>query len=306
MTKHRCTSMAIPCSDTRAETAGQGRSETASSNGLAAVAGYFDFGRWTPNGIERGRRAFPEEIPLAVTVNDVEYAVMLATPADIEDFACGFLLTEGLIQDAAEIDLFRVLTRPEGLIAEVKLIGALPEASRRARRIAGVSSCGLCGMQALRDAMRPIARVADGPVFEGGHLLRAMATLRDFQPANAVTGAMHAAAFADGHGTLLCAREDVGRHNALDKLIGALARAGTPADEGFVVTSSRCSYELIQKSAAYGVRLLCTVSAPTALAVRLAAQANMTLVSRARDESFLLLTGHERIKYPDSVERRDG
>lgn len=292
--------MGTPRLDTHGAVAGERQPDTESTAGLEAIAGHFDFVRWTPDGIDRDRRAFPEEIPIAVTVNDLEYAVMLATPGDIEDFACGFLFTEGLIQDATEIDSVRVLTRPEGLIAEVRLLGALPEASRRSRRIAGVSSCGLCGMAALRDAMRPIARVADGPVFEGAHLLRAMAALRDFQPANAVTGAMHAAAFADAHGTLQCAREDVGRHNALDKLIGALARGGTRADNGFVVMSSRCSYELIQKSAAYGVRLLCTVSAPTALAVRLARQANMTLVSLARDQSFLLMTGGERINGVDT------
>lgn len=259
------------------------------------MAGSVAFRRWSPEGLEAGERNFPEEVPIAVVVNDADYAVMLASPADVTDFAYGFLRAEGLVRDPAEVDSVDVRRRPEGLIVQVRLLGALP-AEQRARRLAGVSSCGLCGVESLRDAIKPMARVPDGPVYPGAAIVRAMTGLREVQPYNAVAGAMHAAAFADAEGQLVCAREDVGRHNALDKLIGALLRTGVPPESGFVVMSSRCSYELVQKAAAFGLRLLCTASAPTALAVRLAAEANLSLVSLVRDGSFLVVAGGERIE----------
>lgn len=252
--------------------------------------------RWSSEGLDADRRAFPEESPIAFRVNDADYAVMLASPADIIDFAYGFLLSEGAITAADEVEAVGVATRPEGLVVHARLYGAVPAALRRERRIAGVSSCGLCGVESLRDVVRPLARVADGPVFSGRAILRAVESLREWQPCNAVSGAMHAAAFSDGDGAIVASREDVGRHNALDKLIGALMRAGTGPEKGFVVMSSRCSYELIQKASAFGIRLLCTVSAPTALAVRLARHANLTMVSLAREDSFLVLAGEERIE----------
>lgn len=261
---------------------------------LRWVAGYVEAQHWTPDGVSSHERAFPEEVPVAFVVNDTDYAVMLATPADIRNFAYGFLLSEGLIAGAEEVESVNVFTRPEGLIAHVRLLGALP-AARREHRLSGVSSCGLCGVTRLQDAIRPMVRVADGPVFESRAITRAMAALHQHQPFNAATGATHAAAFANVQGEIRQAREDVGRHNALDKLIGALLQNATAPEAGFVVMSSRCSYELVQKASAFGIRMLCTVSAPTALAIRLAREANITLVSLVRDDSFIVLTGSGRI-----------
>lgn len=261
----------------------------------AWVAGRIGAQRWSADGVEPAARAFPEEVPVAVVVNDENYAVMLASPADTEDFAYGFLRSEGMIRHPEEVESVIRYVRPEGHVVQVRLIGEMPAASRRERRLAGVSSCGLCGVESLRDAIKPLGRVPDGPAFDGNAVLRAMAGLRDHQPFNAVAGAMHAAAFARGDGTLQMAREDVGRHNALDKLIGALLRDRVDPAAGFVVMSSRCSYELVQKASAFGLRLLCTASAPTALAVRLAREANITLACLVRDGSFLLMTGSERI-----------
>ncbi|MDN5863865.1 MAG: formate dehydrogenase accessory sulfurtransferase FdhD [Gammaproteobacteria bacterium] len=258
------------------------------------VAGRNEFRRWTPRGVENGCRDFPEELPVAMVVNGESYAVMLASPADLADFAYGFLLTEGLIGDAADIESVHVHARPEGMALYVALYGD-PQGVVRSRRMAGVSSCGLCGVRELRDAVRPIARLADGPVYDGEAIPRAVGALRGWQPYNAVAGAMHAAAFVDGEGKLLCAREDVGRHNALDKLIGAAARAGIAPESGFVAMSSRCSYELVQKASAFGLRLLATASAPTALAVRLAREANLSLACQVREDSYLILNGAERI-----------
>ncbi|MFA9461822.1 formate dehydrogenase accessory sulfurtransferase FdhD [Thiohalorhabdus methylotrophus] len=265
------------------------------------VAGRLGFRRWTEDGVESDSRAFPEEVPIAMVVNDDNYAVMLGSPADLTDFAYGFLHTEGVIRDVAEVDSVDTFVRPEGQVVQVRLLGAMPAQMRRERRIAGVSSCGLCGVESLREAVRPIARVPDGPVLDGVAITRAMAQLGDNQPYNAVTGAMHVAAFAEAGGDLLRAREDVGRHNALDKLIGALMRDGITPESGFMVTSSRCSYELVQKAAAFGVRLLCTISAPTALAVRLARQANISLVSLVRGDSFIVLAGSERIEGTEAL-----
>lgn len=267
----------------------------------AWVAGRITAQRWSDGAVEPVTRAFPEEVPVAVVVNDENYAVMLASPADTEDFAYGFLRSEGVIRHPDEVDSVIRHLRPEGHVVEVRLIGEMPASARRERRLAGVSSCGLCGVESLRDAIKPLGRVPDGPAFDGNAVLRAMAGLRDHQPFNAVAGAMHAAAFAGPDGMLRTAREDVGRHNALDKLIGALLRERVDPASGFVVMSSRCSYELVQKASAFGLRLLCTASAPTALAVRLAREANITLACLVRDGGFLLMTGAERMQMREVI-----
>lgn len=259
------------------------------------VSGRLTVERYSAGERRSGDGVFPEEAPVAVVVNDTDYAVMLASPADVEDFVHGFLLTEGLISDAAEVDSVTVTDRPEGVVAHARLHGALPGHVRRQRTTPGMSSCGLCGVRSLQEAVRPVRPVADGLVFTPAALFAAMNELPDWQPCNTAAGAMHVAAFAAADGMIRLAREDVGRHNALDKLIGALLRDGVAPATGFVVTSSRCSYEMVQKSAAFSVPLLCTASAPTALAIRLARRANMSLVSLARGGSFLIGCGGQRI-----------
>lgn len=256
--------------------------------------------RWSGFVAAEGRCCVPEEVPLALRVNCADYAVMLASPVDLEDFAYGFLFTEGLIKAVDEVAELTVMERAEGIVLRVLLDDAgfrrAPPADE-SRRLPGATGCGLCGVQNLREAMRPVPRVAGLPRVSSAAVARAVAALRQWQPLNASVGALHAAAFADADGAITLAREDVGRHNALDKLIGALLREGRSARDGFVVMSSRCSYELVQKAARFGVGMLCTVSAPTALAIRLAEEAGMTLVSRARTDAFAVFSGEHRLDW---------
>lgn len=253
-------------------------------------------------GAERRYREVPEEVPVALRVNCEDFAVMLASPADLEDFVYGFLYTERRIRSVADVVEVALLEREEGLVARITLGGdAPPRQASGTRRLAGATGCGLCGVQALRDAVRPVSQVQSTLRCSPAAVRQAVASLHDWQPLAARAGALHVAAFADSRGRIVTAREDVGRHNALDKLIGAMLRDECSAQDGFVVLSSRCSYELVQKAAVFGVGMLCTVSAPTALAVRLAAEADMTLVSLARSDAFSVLTGEERFDWHEDA-----
>ncbi len=241
-------------------------------------------------------RTVPEEVPVAFRVNSTDYAVMLASPRDIEDFAVGFMRTEGVITRLEDLEEIEVMPKPEGIVVRLILRSPLELPDReRDRRVAGVTGCGLCGVESLREAIKPMPWLSAGPDISPRAVLAALADLRNWQPNNALSGALHAAAFAGTDGRILLAREDVGRHNALDKLIGALHRQGIDPDAGFVVMSSRCSFELVQKVARSGIRLLCTVSSPTALAVRLANQANLSLITQGRSGELLLLSGAHRV-----------
>lgn len=245
-----------------------------------------------------GERLVPEEVPVAFRVNCSDYAVMLASPVDIEDFAHGFLRSEGLVRGPSDITGLRVDARPEGLVLRITLreqAGAAGAAPAE-RRVAGATGCGLCGVESLRDAIKPMPWLPDGPVIAPEAIRRAVDMLAGWQPGNSVSGALHAAAFADLDGRIRLSREDVGRHNALDKLLGALGRASLDATDGFVLMTSRCSFELVQKAARCGVRLLCTVSTPTALAVRLARRANLSLVQAGRRGDLLLLACEPRVR----------
>lgn len=253
--------------------------------------------RWSGFAAVGGRRCVPEEIPVALRVNCADYAVMLASPASLEDFAYGFLFTEGLIGALGEVAQLRVATREEGIVLRVELATAAAQPSGDQRRLPGATGCGLCGVQSLRDAVRPVPHVTGIRRVTAAAVSRAVAALRQWQPLNASAGALHAAAFAAADGEIVLAREDVGRHNALDKLIGALLREGRSAEDGFVVMSSRCSYELVQKAARFGIGMLCTVSAPTGLAIRLAEDAGMTLVSRAQADTFSVFAGEHRLDW---------
>ncbi|HYW04256.1 MAG TPA: formate dehydrogenase accessory sulfurtransferase FdhD [Gammaproteobacteria bacterium] len=243
-----------------------------------------------------GERCVPEEVPMAFRVNCSDYAVMLASPADIEDFVHGFLRSEGLVRDPADITGLRIGALPEGLVLRITLReGIAADAARAERRVAGATGCGLCGVESLRDAIKPMPWLPDGPVIAPAAIRRAVAMLGGWQPGNDVSGALHAAAFADPGGRIRLSREDVGRHNALDKLLGALSRASMDSADGFVLMTSRCSFELVQKAARCGVRVLCTMSTPTALAVRLAHRANLSLVQAGRRGDLLLLAGEPRV-----------
>ena len=248
------------------------------------------FLRLTPDG---GRapieRTLAVEAPVAVEINGIGYAVMMATPAALDDFAYGFCAAERLIDRAA--DLIDVSTHPVAAGTLVRITLADPCAARVAERVrhrVSESSCGLCGIENLEQALRPLPVVpAAGEEVADTAIFRALAGLRGEQRLNAATGAVHAAALCAADGTIRMVREDVGRHNAFDKLVGAMLRAGAEWDGGFALLSARCSYELVEKAALAGCPLLVTISAPTSLAVARAAAAGVRLVALARADAVL-------------------
>ncbi len=225
----------------------------------------------------------PEEVPIAILFNSENYAVMMGTPADLEDFATGFALAEGIVAAASDIRAILTLTTERGLAVDLSVDEARLNRSRMAKRsLEGRVGCGLCGIEDIKDAIRmPEHRVPDVPLLPEA-VARAYLALPAHQPMNAVNRTVHAAAWCSMDGTILLSREDVGRHNALDKLIGALARAGADLAQGFALMSSRCSFELVQKCAIAGIGALATVSAPTALALSLAKQAQLKLAALAQ------------------------
>ena len=249
----------------------------------------------TRDGSMTGTRAVPEETPVAFTYGRTTYAVMMATPADIEDFAIGFSLTERIVQDISEIAELEIVTVPQGVEARMTLSTDRDEQllSRR-RRLTGPGGCGLCGIESLEAAVARLPPVTSSARIAADQIFRALASLRDLQTLNAETHAVHAAGFwSDGR--FLAVREDVGRHNALDKLAGALARAGISAATGIIMMSSRLSIELVQKAASIGCPIIVAVSAPTALALRAAETCGMTVVAIARDDSLEVFAHAERI-----------
>lgn len=228
------------------------------------------------------------ERPVAVEFNGIGYAVMMATPADLADFAHGFALAERLVDTAAEIEAVEAHETDRGTVLRVDLVAARRDRILdRVRHRVSESSCGLCGIENLEAALRPLPRIVERPRAGREAIFAALGAMRAHQPLNAATGAVHAAMACGADGLIRLAREDVGRHNAFDKLIGAMARAGMGWEGGFALLSSRCSYELVEKAAIAGCPMLVTVSAPTSLAVARAAEAGLTLISLARDDSYL-------------------
>ncbi|MFT3973497.1 MAG: formate dehydrogenase accessory sulfurtransferase FdhD [Amaricoccus sp.] len=222
-----------------------------------------------------------EETPLAVLLNGTAFAVMMLTPADLEDFVVGFALTEGIVATVSEIDSLRLAEAGEGFVANLKLDPAKVAAVEdRRRTLAGRAGCGLCGAQTLEAVLRPPRRVA-GARPTPAAILRALASLREAQVMKPVNHSTHAAAYCDADGTIALLREDIGRHNALDKVAGALARDGRDARDGFLLLSSRVSVEMVQKAAAIRAPLVAAVSPPSALALRVAGQAGLAVAARA-------------------------
>jgi FdhD protein len=244
-----------------------------------------------------GSRCVPEETAIAFTFNGSTHAVMMATPDSLEDFAVGFALTEGLIDDPAEIASLAVAPLPLGV--EVRMWLSDPRGKayvERRRTLAGPTGCGLCGIESLEAAMRTAPQVAvDDLRLDARAIAAAMASLAPGQRLNAETHAVHAAGFWTDAKGLIAVREDVGRHNALDKLAGALARSGERAATGLIVMTSRVSIELIQKAARIGAPAIAAISAPTAAAVRLADACGITLIAVARGQDFEIFTHAERL-----------
>jgi FdhD protein len=251
---------------------------------------------WRDGTFSEGPRRVPEETALALTYNGGTYAVMMGTPQDLADFARGFSLNEGVINSVDDIVSLDVVEHDDGIELRMWLASELAERiSARRRQIAGPTGCGLCGIDSLTEAVRPAAIVSGGRNFTAEQIMTALASIEPLQVINHETRAVHASAYWTPERGVIAAREDVGRHNALDKLAGHLAHSRTDTREGLIVLTSRVSVEMVQKAASIGVPVMVAVSAPTALAIRMADNAGITLVAIARRDGFEVFTHPERI-----------
>lgn len=255
--------------------------------------------RCTGSGQAQALDAIAEEVPVALAYNGAPFVVMMATPADLEDFALGFTLSEAIAARADEVHVDAVEHTLDGIAIALRIPEADWQAlATRRRNLQGRSGCGVCGAESIEAVLRAPPVLAGEARFTHAAVHRAVQALQARQPLNAATGAVHAAGFADAGGRLLLVREDVGRHNALDKLIGALARGGIDPGGGFAVATSRASYEMAMKAAQAGIPLLAAISAPTTLAIALAGSARLCLVGFARTGGHVVYTHAQRLHGP--------
>ncbi|MEY2884201.1 MAG: hypothetical protein RL490_1925 [Pseudomonadota bacterium] len=255
--------------------------------------------QWRDDTAGAGVRAIAVEMPVAITVNGTTFAVMLASPGDLEDFATGFAISEGIITRPGDITSIEVVPQADGIEARLWIADAPAHAANERRRLlAGSTACGLCGIESLAATNRPpVMCAAPGPLPTPPEILQAIAALSAAQPISAATRAVHAAGlWRQGQPVLV--REDVGRHNALDKLIGATRRAGVPTDDAMLLLTSRVSIEMVQKASVLGAPIIVAVSAPTSLAIDTATAAGLTLVAVARSDGFEVFSHAERIAWP--------
>lgn len=269
----------------------------AQGENTAAVSAEVAVQRWTRGTLARATDLVAEEMPVALVYHDVPHVVMLATPADLEDYAVGFTLSEGLVAGAGEIRGVEVIFGSAS--ADVKISVAwerFTQLLQRRRNLTGRTGCGLCGAERAEDAIRECQPVPAGVTITAAELHETMAQLAARQPINARTGSVHAAAWVVPGKGIQVVREDVGRHNALDKTIGALARANADFGAGYMLITSRASYEMVQKCATVGIALLVALSAPTAFAVRLAERSGLTLVAFARADQHVVYAHPQRLK----------
>ena len=247
-------------------------------------------------GEQHSERPVAVEVAVNVVYGTVPYAVMMMTPSDLEDFAVGFSLTEGVIQNRADVRGTHVEDDPNGLRLMVNLVpGRFHALLARRRSMSGRTSCGVCGIEDLAAVPRTPQRTTAATRISPAAVKHALDTLPGLQTLNQATGAVHAAAWAGLDGVITCLREDVGRHNALDKLVGAVLTRGVDPAAGFLVVTSRCSYEMVEKAAALGASALVAISAPTSLGVERARHHGITLAGIARQDTMTVFSGAERI-----------
>lgn len=238
----------------------------------------------------------PEEVPVALSYNGISHAVMLASPADLEDFGLGFSMSEGILTQPSELYDLELEVSEHGVVVQMRIseerfVGL----KARRRTLSGRTGCGLCGIESLDQVARPLAPLAAGQTMPAASMHNALRQLQLNQPLRASTGGVHAAAWVDRAGNLLAVREDVGRHNALDKLIGAMIHMGADPRQGFALVTSRASFEMVQKAASVGIPILAAVSAPTGYAIRLARETGLTLAGFVRSGRYILYAHPERI-----------
>lgn len=254
--------------------------------------------RLSETGMTEGRANIAEEIPVAFVYNARPHVVVMATPADYEDLAVGFSITEAIVGSSSDIERVEVVRASHGVELQIQVSDrAASRLSERTRSLASRTGCGLCGVERIEEALRVPPVIHSSLAVRPAALWRAGEELRDKQTLNNATNTVHAAGWANLDGELTLVREDVGRHNALDKLIGSLDRSGVPLADGFVVVTSRASYELVQKVATCGIGLLAAISRPTGLAIRFAGAAGITLVGLLRGKSANVYAGAGRISH---------
>ena len=265
--------------------------------------------RWRDGVVSQATDKVAEEVPIALIYNGVSHAVMLATPQDLEDFALGFSLSEGILHSKSELYDVEIITQPLGIELRLDVATeAFVKLKEKRRSLVGRTGCGLCGAESLEQALRLPEKTlnlventtsstgaASSLIIPASSIIKAFQTIQTTQVLQQATGATHACAWVDANGEIQLLREDVGRHNAMDKLIGALAKIPKKTD-GFVLTSSRASVEMVQKVAIAGFSILAAISAPTGLAVRIAEDYGVTLVGFLRDNQFVIYTHSQRIK----------
>jgi FdhD protein len=250
-----------------------------------------------PAAIEQRREPIAEEVPVAMVYNGLSHVVMMASPTGLEDFALGFSLTEGIIGSASELTDCEINPAGEGIEARIEISSrAFFRLKERRRALQGRTGCGLCGVESLDQALRDLPKLNSELGVTPAAIHRALDALPAMQSLNRLTRSLHAAAFCTAEGEVVAVREDVGRHNAFDKLIGALSKQGVDMTRGFAVITSRCSFEMAQKAISAGIPILAAVSAPTHLAIKLAESYDLTLLALARADSMKLFTGARRIQ----------
>jgi FdhD protein len=238
------------------------------------------------------------EVPIALEFNGISHAVMLATPLDLADFALGFSLSEGILDEPSQLYGVDEEVSEEGITVQLEVASAaFARLKDRRRSMTGRTGCGLCGTESLSHVCRLLPKLPQGVRVAKAAVARAMTEMRSLQVLNQVTGAIHAAAWCDTSGEVKLLREDVGRHNALDKLVGALVKTDIEAGTGFIAVTSRASFEMVQKTAIAGVPLLAAVSAPTSFAVKTAQEAGLTLLGFVRDEDSVVYAHPERFEF---------